>query len=242
MTTSVNKANSKPLAFKDGRRFQWTLTAVGLLALSGCHCCSLFEPYADLIDAVGEQVPILEPFYVPQLDPSRMGTPDWCSSPLNRFLFPCRCQNVYTEYAVLSHTEAIAQPPQWKQIEEESSTQMQPAQPHPLKPVSSAQSSADTQIRNRSQPRVQPLTSASKRSQPLTLVQHQAEQAPAQRRHQPRIQSGLQAQTQASFQTLQPLHPLQQPPQSTKARWWLLPKILSRRTATGETVGLLSDK
>jgi len=56
--------------------------------LTGCQCCSLSEPYADLIDNVSDQKITLDALYNPELDLQRIGKPDWCRSPLNRWL--CR--------------------------------------------------------------------------------------------------------------------------------------------------------
>jgi len=82
---------------------------LSVVFVAGCHCSPLFEPYAGFIDTVGEQLPLLEPFYVPQLDLSRMGFPDWCQSPVNRFLAPCECRGVEFSHATLD-TAPVAQP------------------------------------------------------------------------------------------------------------------------------------
>jgi hypothetical protein len=64
------------------------LSAIVAGLLTGCQCCSLSEPYADLIDNVSDQKLTLDALYNPELDLQRIGKPDWCRSPLNRWL--CR--------------------------------------------------------------------------------------------------------------------------------------------------------
>jgi len=64
------------------------LIAFVALFLTGCQCCRLSEPYADLIDDISDRPVTLDALYNPELDLQRIGKPDWCRSRLNRWL--CR--------------------------------------------------------------------------------------------------------------------------------------------------------
>lgn len=61
-------------------------------AAVGCQCSPLFEPYAGLIDGVSDIDPTLDPLYHPAWDLNRIGKPDWCTSPVNRFLCRRACR------------------------------------------------------------------------------------------------------------------------------------------------------
>ncbi len=72
------------------------ITLVGLMCwlglLSGCRCVPGIERYHDTIDCVSDVDILWDRWYYPPWDASRAGRPDWCWSPLNRKLCPCRCQ------------------------------------------------------------------------------------------------------------------------------------------------------
>lgn len=72
-------------------RHHWLLIAVSCaIGLSGCRCCCLLEPYAEVVDHIKDYPILFDTWYCPRLDISRAGKPDWCG-PVNRFLAPCRC-------------------------------------------------------------------------------------------------------------------------------------------------------
>ena len=101
-------------------RERWSaLLWVSLCLLSGCQCGPLYEGYAGFVDGVSDQLPLLERLYVPQLDISRIGQPDWCRSPINRLLAPCECRNAYCEPAV-AMVATDAEPSDVSETDEES--------------------------------------------------------------------------------------------------------------------------
>lgn len=57
---------------------------------SGCRCCGIINPYANLIDDINDTHVYFDNWYFPRLDISRAGRPDWCG-PLNRRLCPNVC-------------------------------------------------------------------------------------------------------------------------------------------------------
>lgn len=82
------------------------LLLCGLLAgtgtLSGCQCYRVTHWYAGLIDNVSDYKMELDPLYVPGLDISRVGMPDWRKFGINHLLCPCEngrccknCQPIY---------------------------------------------------------------------------------------------------------------------------------------------------
>ena len=82
---------------------------VAVVCLSGCQCGPLYEGYAGFVDSVSDQLPLLERFYVPQLDISRIGQPNWCQSPINRLLAPCECRHVVQQAAVVPVAAELAE-------------------------------------------------------------------------------------------------------------------------------------
>jgi hypothetical protein len=66
-----------------------SLLMVGLLltcgALAGCRSCFLLNPYANTIDDINDTHVYFDDWYMPRLDISRAGRPDWCG-PINRRL------------------------------------------------------------------------------------------------------------------------------------------------------------
>ena len=93
-TRSLQEGNPKTLAV-------W---AAAIVLLSGCQCGPLYEGYARFVDGVSDQLPLVERFYIPQLDISRIGQPDWCQSPINRLLAPCECRGDVPQPAVTGDT------------------------------------------------------------------------------------------------------------------------------------------
>jgi len=77
--------------------------------LSGCQCGPLYEGYAGFVDSVSDQLPLLERLYVPQLDISRIGQPNWCQSPINRLLAPCECRHAVQQAAVVPVAAEVAE-------------------------------------------------------------------------------------------------------------------------------------
>lgn len=76
------------------RRGLWLLGLLMLTASSvGCRCFPGFNLYADIIDDNNDYPILWDQWYVPRLDISRAGRPDWCG-PINRRLAPCRCDCV----------------------------------------------------------------------------------------------------------------------------------------------------
>ena len=73
-------------------RRTWLTWGLLVLALgnAGCRCFPGFNCYADAIDDISDRQIFWEDLYVPRLDISRAGKPDWCG-PINRRLAPCRC-------------------------------------------------------------------------------------------------------------------------------------------------------
>lgn len=65
-----------------------SLSLVGMA--SGCRCCGIINPYANLIDDVSDVHIHFDNWYYPRLDISRAGRPDWCG-PINRRLCPNIC-------------------------------------------------------------------------------------------------------------------------------------------------------
>lgn len=57
----------------------------------GCNCCYVMDRYGDHIDDIGRLEPELDCLYHPSYDISRVGMPDWCACPLNRFVDHCAC-------------------------------------------------------------------------------------------------------------------------------------------------------
>jgi len=77
------------------------LTAL-LLGNAGCQCCSWTEHYQDTIDHVADHQPHLDSIYHPGLDLTRIGYPDWCQSPLNRWLYgDCCCRDTRQQPAYI---------------------------------------------------------------------------------------------------------------------------------------------
>ncbi|MBI1347443.1 hypothetical protein GC163_14285 [bacterium] len=70
----------------------FAITALVLLSasLTGCRCWPGFNRYADFIDDLNDEQVLWDQWYIPRLDISRAGRPDWCG-PINRRLAPCRC-------------------------------------------------------------------------------------------------------------------------------------------------------
>jgi hypothetical protein len=67
------------------------LLLCGLTAsLAGCRCAPGFNCYADFIDDLHDEQVMWDQWYLPRLDISRAGKPDWCG-PVNSRLAPCRC-------------------------------------------------------------------------------------------------------------------------------------------------------
>ncbi|HBN74646.1 MAG TPA: hypothetical protein DD473_02260 [Planctomycetaceae bacterium] len=60
-----------------------------LLGLSGCQCYRTTAIYSSIIDAYADTKLALDPLYVPGLDVSRIGMPDWRRFGVNRALCPC---------------------------------------------------------------------------------------------------------------------------------------------------------
>lgn len=56
-----------------------------ITAAAGCQCIGLTEKYQDKIDRIANHEPHLDRFYKPTWDVSRIGRPDWCQSPINRW-------------------------------------------------------------------------------------------------------------------------------------------------------------
>lgn len=69
---------------------------------SGCQCYRVTHRYAGVIDTVSDYKMELDPLYVPGLDISRVGMPDWQRFGLNRLLCPCAngncCRNCKPVY------------------------------------------------------------------------------------------------------------------------------------------------
>src|SRR5688500_14771977 len=67
--------------------------AVGLvLTFSGCiNCSPCMDHYGDIVDDLGEIEPELDWLYNPCCDLSRIGMPDWCACPHNRWFGGCAC-------------------------------------------------------------------------------------------------------------------------------------------------------
>jgi len=64
------------------------------LLLSGCQCCNLTERYQDKIDLIADRRPHLDHLYNPAWDLTRIGDPDWCSNPVNRWIYgDCCCRD-----------------------------------------------------------------------------------------------------------------------------------------------------
>lgn len=70
------------------------LSCLALLLLlpllnTGCQCYRLTHRYGGLIDDLSDYKMEIDPLYVPGLDISRVGMPDWQRFGLNRLLCPC---------------------------------------------------------------------------------------------------------------------------------------------------------
>jgi len=68
-----------------------------LLSLAGCQCFRVTHWYGNAIDDISDSKLEWDALYVPGLDISRVGMPDWQEFGINRFLCPCRngrcCRN-----------------------------------------------------------------------------------------------------------------------------------------------------
>ena len=74
-----------PRAFQNGIRMIRRIAITGLIlasSLTGCRCCSLLNPYANVVDDVSDTHVYFDNWYKPRLDISRAGKPDWCG-PIN---------------------------------------------------------------------------------------------------------------------------------------------------------------
>ncbi len=69
------------------------LSLMGLLVIiSGCQCTPMTARYGDVIDDISDRKLELERFYVPGLDVSRIGMPDWRGFGWNHKLGKCKCR------------------------------------------------------------------------------------------------------------------------------------------------------
>lgn len=66
------------------------LAGLCVLGISGCRVFPGFECYGDALDSLTDVDVVFDREYVPRLDISRAGKPDWCG-PINQKLAPCRC-------------------------------------------------------------------------------------------------------------------------------------------------------
>lgn len=88
-----------------------------LIGLAGCQCCGLTEQYQDGIDHVADHQPHLDHLYSPALDLTRIGYPDWCSNPVNRWIYgDCCCRDTRQPPAYL-HNPIYSPSQQPKNIE-----------------------------------------------------------------------------------------------------------------------------
>lgn len=65
------------------------LAGLLLLSMTGCHCMRGSDGYGTVVDRVADTKWALDPLYVPGLDVSRIGMPDWRRFGWNNRLCPC---------------------------------------------------------------------------------------------------------------------------------------------------------
>lgn len=71
------------------RHYAGILLVICAISSSGCQCFRVTHWYASGIDTVSDYKLELDRYYVPGLDVSRTGMPDWQEFGLNRSLCPC---------------------------------------------------------------------------------------------------------------------------------------------------------
>jgi hypothetical protein len=85
------------VTFKKGGELQMRAAFVCIVLIqliivsSGCQCFKASNLYYNLIDDVSDTQVYADRFYYPTLDLTRIGKPDWCRSPINRWW--CKCCN-----------------------------------------------------------------------------------------------------------------------------------------------------
>ncbi len=94
---------------------------MGIMAVtalsSGCQCTPMTARYGNFVDDVSDSKLELERFYVPGLDVSRIGMPDWRRFGWNHVLCKCNCRICrhrchpveYPAYYTLRYHEKMAE-------------------------------------------------------------------------------------------------------------------------------------
>lgn len=86
-----------------------SVAGLALMLVSGCQCFPAYNTYANAVDDINDTHLYFDRFYNPRFDVTRMGKPDWASSPINRFLCRrCAVNGTYDKY-----DECNQYPPLW---------------------------------------------------------------------------------------------------------------------------------
>lgn len=73
-----------------------TIATILAAAGAGCQCTCLEDFSGDIVDHVNQMEPSLDSLYHPEFVPRRIGDPEWCRCPLNRFFCRRQCGYVNT--------------------------------------------------------------------------------------------------------------------------------------------------
>ncbi len=127
------------------------LSSLILFGLSGCQCCRLYNPYADVIDDVSDHEGNAQVFWSPRWDLTRIGKADWCGTKCvvcggckercqeeGSYTPPCRCHPYPQAYPYVYPNDAL-QRTQWQEVPPAGGVTPMPVPPSPAQLVNPAQ-------------------------------------------------------------------------------------------------------